>query len=92
MLVLASLTVFPNRSPPPIAGPCSPSTSDWLGISYGSVQGFEVRVADVAARTLYGYEAAQLGASACGLRALAGRLKCARCGAKDARLAVLPPV
>ena len=44
-----------------------------------------------AARTLSGAQMAQ----ACGpgsLGAAQGRLKCARCGAKAARVAVLPPV
>ena len=45
-----------------------------------------------ASRTLDGYEAAKAGGGASRLVALAGRLKCARCGAKDARLAILPPV
>lgn len=44
-----------------------------------------------AARTLGGAEMVR----ACGpgsLRAAQGRLKCARCGAKAARMAVLPPL
>lgn len=45
-----------------------------------------------ASRTMDGFEAAKLSSGASGLPALARRLKCARCGAKDARLAVLPPV
>lgn len=44
-----------------------------------------------AARTLDGYQAARLG-GAQPLAALARRLKCSRCGCKEARLAVLPPV
>jgi len=45
-----------------------------------------------AARTLSGYEAAKLGGGAAGIAALAVRLRCARCGAKEARLMILPPV
>ena len=44
-----------------------------------------------AARTLDGYQAARLG-GAQPLAALARRLKCSRCGSKEARLAILPPV
>lgn len=45
-----------------------------------------------AARTLDGYEAAKIGGGATSLSMLAGRLKCARCGTKQARLMILPPV
>ena len=45
-----------------------------------------------ASRTLDGYQAAKAGGGASRLSALGGRLKCAKCGAKDARLAILPPV
>ena len=45
-----------------------------------------------AARTLDGFEAAKIGGGASRLPALAGRLKCARCGTKEARLMILPPV
>lgn len=44
-----------------------------------------------AARTVGGYGAAKLGGVQ-SLGAFARRLKCARCGAKEARLAILPPV
>lgn len=43
------------------------------------------------AKTVDGFEAAQLGGSG-PLRELGRRLKCGRCGAKEARLAILPPV
>ena len=45
-----------------------------------------------ASRTLDGYQAAKIGGGAGPLSALAMRLKCARCGAKEARLMILPPV
>lgn len=45
-----------------------------------------------AARTLDGYEAAKIGGGASRLSAFASRLKCARCGTKQARLMILPPV
>lgn len=45
-----------------------------------------------AARTLDGFEAAKIGGGASRLSVLAERLKCARCGTKDARLMILPPV
>lgn len=45
-----------------------------------------------AARTLNGYEAAKIGGEASGIAALALRLRCARCGTKDARLMILSPV
>jgi hypothetical protein len=44
-----------------------------------------------AARTVDGFEAGKM-AGALDLRELARRLRCARCKAKDARLAILPPV
>ena len=44
-----------------------------------------------AARTVDGYGAAKLG-GAQPLSGLARRLKCGRCGMKQARLAILPPV
>lgn len=44
-----------------------------------------------ASRTLDGYEAAKIGGSSL-LSTFAGRLKCVRCGVKDARLAILPPI
>ena len=44
-----------------------------------------------AARTLDGYEAAQIG-GASRLSVLEGRLRCARCGSKEARVMILPPV
>ena len=45
-----------------------------------------------AARTLDGFEVARIGGGASRLSMLAGRLKCARCGTKEARLMILPPV
>ena len=45
-----------------------------------------------AARTLDGLEAAKIGGGASPLSVLAGRLRCARCGIKEARLTILPPV
>jgi len=44
-----------------------------------------------AARTLDGYEAAKLG-GAVSLAALRLRLKCGRCGMKEAQIVVLPPL
>lgn len=44
-----------------------------------------------AAKTLNGYQAAKMG-GARSLESLARRLKCSRCGEKDARLAILPPI
>ena len=44
-----------------------------------------------AARTVDGYEASKLGGVQ-PLAKLGRRLKCGRCGAKEARLAILPPV
>jgi ribosomal protein L44E len=44
-----------------------------------------------AARTVDGFEAGKLGGVQ-PIEALRRRLKCSRCGAKDARLAILPPV
>ena len=44
-----------------------------------------------AARTLDGYEAAKIGGGGSRLSVLAGRLECLRCGAKQARLMILPP-
>ena len=43
------------------------------------------------AKTVDGYDAAKLGGGQ-ELGALRRKLKCARCGKKDASLAVLPPV
>lgn len=43
------------------------------------------------ARTVDGFEAAKLGGAG-PLRELGQRLKCGRCGAKEARLAILPPI
>ena len=45
-----------------------------------------------AARTLDGYEAAKIGGGAARLSELAGRFRCTRCGTKEARLMILPPV
>ena len=45
-----------------------------------------------AAKTLDGFEAVKIGGGASRLSVLAGRLRCARCGTKEARLIVLPPV
>ncbi len=45
-----------------------------------------------AARTLDGFEAAKIGGGASPLSALADRLRCARCGKKEARVMILPPV
>ena len=45
-----------------------------------------------AARTLDGFEAAKIGGGASRLSVLARRLRCARCGTKEARLMILPPV
>ena len=44
-----------------------------------------------ASKTLDGYEAGRLGGAG-SLAALARRLRCSRCGVKDAKMAILPPV
>jgi hypothetical protein len=45
-----------------------------------------------ATRTLGGFEAAKIAGGVSRLTALAQRLRCTRCGAKEARLVILPPV
>ena len=45
-----------------------------------------------ATKTVDGYGAAKSGGGASSLSALARWLKCARCGAKQAKLAILPPI
>lgn len=45
-----------------------------------------------AARTLDGFEAAKIGGGASHLSVLAARMRCARCGIKEAQLTILPPV
>ena len=45
-----------------------------------------------AAKTLQGFDAAKIGGGAARLSALTERLRCLRCGRKEARLTILPPI